>query len=98
MVNVVVTKEDISLRIFPRGCCYCALVTMRIGKHLLVSARRGAIFGESLHWITIASNQGFMVVPINGCRILCLKSKVRHISLRKLRDTHTYAVEKNSND
>lgn len=68
---------------------------MGIRKHLLVSAGRGTICGESLHRITIAGNQGLVIIPVNGCGSLCLESQMSYFTTGKLRHTHTYTAVKN---
>lgn len=98
MAEGVISNKDISLFILPCGCCHCALAMVGVRKYLLVAARRNTVSSELLHWITIASDQGFLVVPINRRGSLCLKSKVCHLTTREIRSTHTYTVEKNCED
>jgi hypothetical protein len=95
IVIKMIIKANIDLRILPNGCCHCALASMRVRKHLLVTARCSTVCGELLHRVAIASSQRFLVVPINGCGTAYLESKMRYLSARKLRDTHAYTATKN---
>lgn len=65
---------------------------------LFVDTGRNTVCRKLLHWITITSSQGFVIIPINRYETLRLESEMCHFTTRKLRRTYTSTTEKDRED